>query len=225
MPPADKIELVDVINLAFFLKVFAGLLAVANPLGIVPVFLSLTNEESAKQKARTARTAAVAVLITLLLAALFGSQILSLFGVSVPAFRTGGGLLILLMAINMLHAQRSRVKQTPEEMQAAQERDEVAVVPLAIPIIAGPGAMSLVISYAQEAEGLSDKIVLLLNIAILALAIWLAFASANIISKRIGITRFNIITRIMGLILTAIGVQMISDGLKELFPLLMTASN
>ena len=213
------------INLAYFLKVFAGLFAVANPLGIIPLFLSLTNEESAHEKARTARVAAIAVLITLLLSALFGNQILSLFGVSVAAFRSGGGLLILLMAINMLHAQRSRVKHTPEEMQAAQERDDVAVVPLAIPIIAGPGAISLVISYAQEAQNLSDKLLLISNIAILALSIWLAFASANIISKRIGITRFNIITRIMGLILTAIGVQMISDGLKELFPILMTTLN
>ncbi len=210
----------DAFNYSFFLKVFAGLFAVANPLGIVPMFLSLTDGDSISEKSRTARVAAIAVFISLLISAWFGNNILLWFGVSVAAFRTGGGLLILLMAINMLHAKRSRVKQTPEELEDARDKDDVAVVPLAIPIIAGPGAISLVISYAQESQNILDKMILTGNIAILAISIWLAFASANIIGNRFGLTRLNIITRIMGLILTAIGVQMISDGLRELFPIL-----
>ncbi|WP_456384360.1 MarC family protein [Desulfolithobacter sp.] len=207
---------------AGYAKTFIGILSIVNPLGAIPVFLSLSGGRSREECQKIARISAVAVAFILLAAAWTGDTVLAFFGISLPAFRTGGGLLILLMAIAMMHARQSHAKQSPEEVDANQEKDDIAVVPLAIPLMAGPGAISLVIveTHKPMVPGLTERILLSGCIILVACTVWLSLRLAEPIGKRLGTTGLNIGVRIMGLLLCAIGVQMIAEGLKQLFPVL-----
>ncbi len=203
---------------ALYAKAFIGLLAIVNPLGAIPVFLSLCGDRSAAECGRVAIISATSVGIILVTTVWLGDSVLGVFGIGVPAFRTGGGLLILLMAIAMLHAKQSHTRQTPDEADAAGDKEDVAVVPLAIPLMAGPGAISLVIVDAHQADGLSNRLLLCLGIIVVALIVWGALRLAEPIGRRLGLTGLNIATRIMGLLLAAIGIQMIATGLLQLLP-------
>ena len=201
-----------------FIKTLIGILAIVNPLGAIPVFLSLCGERSPKEARSIARVTALSVGLVLLISTWIGKPLLSFFGIGIPSFRTGGGLLILLMAIAMMHARQSHAKRSPEEEEADSDREDVAVVPLAIPLLAGPGAISLVVVEGQRATGLTDHILLSLCILTVAAIVWVTLQLAEPIGKRLGTTGLNIATRIMGLLLSAIGIQMIAEGLKQLFP-------
>ncbi len=201
-----------------YIKILIALLAIVNPPGAIPVFLSLCGDRPEKEALSIARIAAISVGIVLLVAAWVGDPLLSFFGISIPSFRTGGGLLILLMAIAMMHAKQSGAKRSPEEEEADSQRSDVAVVPLAIPLMAGPGAISLVVIDSHRAMEPLDMLFLNICIVIIAFIVWITLRLAEPIGKRLGITGLNIATRIMGLLLSAIGVQMIAEGLKDLLP-------
>jgi len=159
------------INLADFLKSFVAILAIVNPIGIVPIFLALTVSESEKERKHTAHISAYSVATILLMSAFAGEIILAFFGIGLPSFRVGGGILVLLMAISMLQAKQSRVRQSPSEAEYAEEKENVAVVPLAMPLMAGPGAISLAIIHGHQAVSMSDKIILALSIVSVALVV------------------------------------------------------
>jgi multiple antibiotic resistance protein len=199
-------------------KALVGILAIVNPLGAIPIFLSLTGDRSLAEKNHIAKTSAVSVAIILLLSMWAGEIILSFFGISISAFRAGGGLLILLMAISMLHAKQSNVRQNQNESEESIEKENVAVVPLAIPLMAGPGAISLVIVDAHNASSILDKLILSTNIVVLSLLVWLALKLASPIGDKLGTTGLNIATRIMGLLLAAIAFEMLAAGLVKLLP-------
>ncbi len=201
-----------------FIKTLIAILAIVNPLGAIPVFLSLCGDRSPQEARSIARITAMSVGLVLLISTWIGKPLLAFFGIGIPAFRTGGGLLILLMAISMMHAKQSRVKRSPEEEDADSDKEEVAVVPLAIPLLAGPGAISLVVVGGQQAATLTDHVLISLCIVAVAAIVWLTLLLAEPIGKRLGITGLNIATRIMGLLLSAIGIQMIAEGLQQLFP-------
>lgn len=153
------------------LRALVALLAIVNPIGAVPIFVAVTSDQTASDRVRTSRTTAIAVGITLLAAALAGQAILRFFGIDLDAFRVGGGLLILLMAIHMLQGSPNRARNTPEETQEGVAKDEVAVVPLAIPLLAGPGSISTVIITAQNAVGWFGYVALLLSIVNMSSAV------------------------------------------------------
>ncbi len=201
-----------------YIKTFIGIIAIVNPLGAIPVFLSLCGERHPSEIRTIARVTATSVAVVLLVSAWIGETILSFFGIGIPAFRTGGGLLILLMAIAMMHAKQSHVKRSPEEEDADTDRNDIAVVPLAIPLLAGPGAISLVVVDRQYSTAMYHSIMISVCIVMVALAVWVTLRLAEPIGERMGITGLNIVTRIMGLLLAAIGVQMIADGMIQLFP-------
>jgi len=203
---------------SLYLKTLVGIVAIVNPLGAIPVFLSLCGQRSPEEARAIARTTCVAVAVVLAVSAWLGEGLLSFFGIGLPSFRTGGGLLILLMAIAMMHARQSRVKRSPEEEDADSEREEVAVVPLAIPLLAGPGAISLVVTDAQRLGGISGRLAITGCILIVSLLVWLTLRAAQPIGRKLGVTGLNVFTRIMGLLLSAIGIQMIAEGLGQLFP-------
>lgn len=207
---------------AEYLKFFIGLIAILNPIGVIPVFINLTQQQTSEERALTARTAAMSVGIVLLIGLLAGEYILNVFGISIASFRVGGGILILLMAISMMNATMSPARQTPEEARDAVLKDQVAVVPLAIPLVAGPGAISTVIVYANRASQneLLHLFVLAIGVIVVAVVVWLIFRLAQPLSERLGRTGINVITRIMGLIMAAIGVEFMASGLKGLFPVL-----
>lgn len=201
-----------------YAKTLIGLLAIVNPLGAIPIFLSLCSDRTISQRKKVAQTSAIAVAVILILATWIGDGILELFGIGIPAFRAGGGLLILLMAISMMHAKRSHVKQTPSEADEADNKENIAVVPLAIPLMAGPGAISLVIIDANQTADWSSRLFLSGGIIAVALIVWVALRMATPIGQKMGTTGLNIATRVMGLLLAAIGLQMLTAGLTKLLP-------
>ena len=201
-----------------YLQIFTGVISVLNPVGAVPVFLGLTSTRSSKERQSIAGITAFAATLTLVLAAVSGDAILAFFGISIASFRVGGGILILLMAISMLHAKTSHAKHTPDEATEAEGMESVAVVPLAIPILAGPGSISTVILYAHEAHSLVEMGVLGLVILVSGLIVWTMLTMAVPIGARLGTTGINIATRILGLLLAAIAVEFMAAGLRGLFP-------
>ncbi len=208
------------------LKIFAGLVSIVNPVGSVPIFLSLSGQMTEQERNRCARVAATAMVVILSVAAFAGDELLHFFGISIESFRVGGGILILLMAISMLHARTTHVKHTPDEAEEAAVKEDISVVPLAIPLLAGPGAISTVILYANDAARAAGAAhfaamaaVELVIILVCAIS-WLFLRLAVPIGDRLGATGINIASRIMGLILAAIAVEFITTGLKGLFPAL-----
>ncbi len=203
---------------AEYLKIFIGLVAVVNPLGAIPLFISMTGDEEAEQRRRTVNRVALAVMIILLVTLFWGELLLEFFGISIDSFRVGGGILILLMAIAMLHARTSGVRQTDEEAEESVDKESVAVVPLAMPLLAGPGAISAVILAAHKAGAFPHLLIIAAGIVALSLIVWAVLRMAPWIESHISATGINIFTRIMGLILTAIAVEFIANGVKGLFP-------
>lgn len=184
------------------------------------MYLSLTADHSEQDKKQVAITAAKAASVILLVTLFFGEFILSFFGISVNSFRVGGGILILLMAISMLNAQTSGAKSTEAERLEATQKSSIAVVPLAMPMLAGPGAISSVILYANRAEGWLHYLIISAEILLVGILLAILMRLSGKIANRLGQTGMNIITRVMGLILAAIAIEFISLGIKGIFPVL-----
>jgi multiple antibiotic resistance protein len=207
-------------DLAYLFKIGIALFAIVNPIGSVPIFISATDGWNRQQKLRTANVVALTVFLVLAASALFGEGILAFFSITIPSFQVGGGILILLIAINMLHAKQSHAKQTPEEAKTMEERDVIAIVPLSIPLLAGPGAISSMIIAAQESKTFVDQLSLLIPIFVVAGLVWLTLQLSNYIAGKLGTIGINIVTRLMGLILAAMAVEFIAHGMSGLFPVL-----
>jgi len=201
-----------------FMLLLVGLIAIVNPLGALPIFLSMSDKSNPDADMRTINRAAASVATILLISAWTGESLLGFFGITIDAFRVGGGLLILLMGISMLHGKQSHVQHCPNEVDAVAEKEDISVVPLAIPLMAGPGAISLVILDANKIHSWWGDIVLALAILAVAVIAWLVLLIAEKMRDSIGVIGLNIATRIMGLILAAIGVQFIADGIRQLLP-------
>ncbi len=205
-------------NFSEYLKITIGLLAIVNPIGAIPIFISLTSYQTRGERIRAATITATAVTAILFAALILGEPILRLFGISMGSFRIAGGILILLMALSMFHASTSRAKQTQDEAEEAEVMDSVAVVPMAMPLLAGPGAISTVIVYVHRAPGVVHYIATAAAILVVGLAVFMALRTAPFLSERVSRTGINIVTRILGLILAAIAVEFIVNGVRELFP-------
>ncbi len=199
-------------------KYLIGIFAILNPLGVIPIYLSMMTDRRPEMMDRTAFKSSVAVAVILTLAVWTGDSLLSFFGIGIPAFRIAGGLLVLLIAIAMFGAKTSPARHTEAEQAEGEAKDDIAVVPLAIPLLAGPGAISLAIVDAHQANGLPDKIVFSIGIIGVAMIVWLVLRLAEPIGKRLGTGGLNIATRVMGLILASMAVQFMADGMLELFP-------
>jgi multiple antibiotic resistance protein len=207
-----------------FLRFGAALFAIMNPFGAIPIFLSLTADNTPAERRRIGAVAALAVLVALLTTALVGQHVLSFFGISIGAFRTAGGLIILVLALSMLHGRQSSVHHSPVEQQDGEAKDDPAVFPLAIPLIAGPGSIATVILYSGQAPGLAGYVVIGATIALLCLVLGLALRLAAPLSGLLGPTGMNVATRLMGMLLAAIAVEMIAAGMVDLFPALRGGS-
>jgi multiple antibiotic resistance protein len=201
-----------------YIKFFAGLLSIVNPIGSIPIFINLTANQSEVDRRRTGSVAALTVVFVLGAALGTGEALLRFFGITISSFRVGGGLLILLMSISMMQARLSPVKQTEEEAQDAAERNSVAVVPLGVPLLAGPGAISTVIVYAHSESSFAHYPIIAAEICLVGLASWISFRLAPMIASALGKTGINAVTRIMGLVMAAIGVEFIAIGLRHLLP-------
>lgn len=201
-----------------YTKFLIALLAIVNPLGAVPIFAALTAGAGDAERKRIARIVVASVLIILFVALLFGDWILRFFGITIHSFSIGGGILILLMAISMLHARVSPIAQTAEETREGESKESVAVVPLSMPLLAGPGAISTVILYAHKQNGMNHYLAMGGDILIVGVILWGVLQLVPWITRHISQTGINIFTRIMGLILAAISIEIIASGLKGIFP-------
>lgn len=201
-------------------KLFIALLALVNPLGAVPIFISLTQQYSRAERKKTIITAATSVAVVIVVSGVLGEQIIDFFGISIGSLQVGGGLIILLTALNMLNAKSGGARSTPEEESEAETKPHIGVVPLAIPFLTGPGAISTVIVYAHNMKGWLQYLGLLLAALAMAALVVLALSMAGRIARLLGQTGINVATRLMGLILSALAVEIIANGLIRLLPAL-----
>lgn len=196
-----------------------ALFAIVDPVGAIPLFLMATQGFALAQSRAAARIAALTVLGVLTLFTLSGEYLLGFFGIRLAAFSVAGGLLLLLLALSMVQAHVSPQRQTQDEALEAEEKDSVGVVPLGVPLLAGPGAITHVIVAAGSAQGNAlQQGLLLIPVALVALSVWLAFRAAPAIARRLGKTGIHVVTRLMGLIIAAISIEMMASGLGKLFP-------
>jgi multiple antibiotic resistance protein len=202
---------------ATLLKTIVSLIVVVEPIGAAPIFLSLTHNQSPEQVRRTARRSVFAVFLILLISALIGKVILELFGISLASFKVAGGILFLFMGLEMINAQPSRTRQTPEETEEAEHREDIAIVPMALPQLAGPGAIGSVILLAQKGPFFPHILWVTGIIAIVCGVAWICLRLAGPMGKALGKTGLNILTRIMGLIVVAVAVEFMIGGIKTLW--------
>lgn len=201
-------------------RFFTALLVILDPFLAIPVLLSLTENYPASERVRVARIASITVAVVLSLMALTGETFLMLLGTSLGSFRVGGGIVLFLMALSMLQAQSDPVRSTPSEEKSASKRASIAVAPIAIPLLAGPGAMSTVIIAMNRSSAPFHSILIVSIILLVSGILWLVLHHAEKIGHLLGEIGLNILNRVFGLILAAIAVEVISNGLKQLFPAL-----
>ncbi|MBC7618871.1 MAG: NAAT family transporter [Candidatus Saccharibacteria bacterium] len=205
-------------------KPLVTLLAVVNPLAIVPFFIHYTQGFSSAQRRRTIVTASFSAFVVIATSALLGLQILDFFSISLASFQVGGGMLLLLSSMNMLNAQPAESKPESHELEDGAAKAamgaSIAVVPLTIPLLTGPATMSTVVIYAEKAKTFFDLGLLVGYGVVIGLATAVCFALAEPIARVLGKTGINVMTRLMGLILAALAVEVMADGLHKLFPVL-----
>ncbi len=204
------------------IKPLVTLLAIVNPLAIVPFFIHYTQNFSREQRRRTIWISSFSAFVVIATSALLGVQILEFFSISLASFQVGGGLLLLISAMNMLNAQPAEAKPTTHEMEDGAEKAamgaSIAVVPLTIPLLTGPATMSTVVIYADKAKTFLPLMTLVGYGVVVGLATALCFALARPIARVLGKTGINVMTRLMGLILAALAVEVMAGGLHILFP-------
>ena len=205
-------------------KPLVTLLAIVNPLAIVPFFIHYTQGFSSAQRQRTIITASFSAFLVIATSALLGLQILDFFSISLASFQVGGGMLLLLSSMNMLNAQPAEAKPQTHELEDGAAKAamgaSIAVVPLTIPLLTGPATMSTVVIYAEKAKTFFDLSLLVGYGVVIGLATAVCFALAEPIARVLGKTGINVMTRLMGLILAALAVEVMADGLHKLFPVL-----
>lgn len=204
------------------LKPLIALLAIVNPIGAVPFFLALTQGFTSEQRRRTLRVSAFSAFCVVAISGLAGLHIIQFFGISIASFQVGGGILLLLSAMHMLNAQPAESgKDDVDEGQArADAGDSIAVVPLTIPLLTGPATISTMVIYAEKTRTFFEHAVLVGYGVVIGAATYLAFVASGRIARVLGQTGINVMTRLMGLILAAMAVELLADGLGKLFPIL-----
>ncbi|GAB4393239.1 MAG: YchE family NAAT transporter [Gammaproteobacteria bacterium] len=201
-----------------FLHFMVTLFALTNPIGNLAVFSSLTADKTPAEQRHTACITALSATIILIVTVWSGTSILAFFGISLPAFEIAGGLVLTLIGLSMLQAQTSAVHHTDAETEIEKNRDSVAIVPLAFPIIAGPGGITAVIIEAQNYPNTGALLSISLGIAVIGIFIGGFFSLAPLLKRLLGVTGSNIITRIMGLLLVAIAIEITIKGFHGFFP-------
>ncbi len=201
-----------------FLITFAALFSVINPLGSVPIFLGLTQGDSKETKNKTALWASINVFIILVISFLIGKIILNFFGISIDVLRITGGVVICSSGFGLLSGTFSKRRGVNKKVtDDAQQRSDIALTPLAIPMMAGPGSMSLLIAMDQDYPEITNKLIIVGAIMGVAISVFLVLRSANYISKLLGASGIVAISRIIGFLVLAIGIQYIINSLLIIF--------
>jgi multiple antibiotic resistance protein len=197
------------------LTAFATVFAIVDPLATAPIFLAITPGNTEEERRRMAAQASLVAGGVLLVFALTGNRIFTFFGISTPAFRVAGGILLLVTALETLRSGEGGKPQTPEERRESLEKPDVAITPLAIPLLAGPGAISTVALLGSNAKNAVDMLIVGAAIVLTLTIAWVALANAGRLVKIVGRIGLKIVTRIMGLLLAGIGVEFILAGIRQ----------
>jgi multiple antibiotic resistance protein len=204
------------------LKPLVALLAIVNPIGVVPFFIAFTQHLGPQQRRRTIRVASFAAFIVIAVSAVAGLAIIEFFGISIASFQVGGGTLLLISSLQMLNAQPAEAKPADldEGTQKVDAGASIAIVPLTVPLLTGPATISTMVIYAEKTRHLWEHAVLVGYGVVIGLATYAAFSASGRIARVLGRTGINVMTRLMGLILAAMAVELLADGLTKLFPVL-----
>ena len=202
------------------LKPLLALLAIVNPIGVIPFYIHFTRGFSREQRRRTIHVAAIGAFVVIAVSALAGLRIIEFFGISLASFQVGGGMLLLVSSLQMLNAQpaESRSADLSEGSDKVDAGDSIAIVPLTIPLLTGPATISTMVIYAEKTRDWWQLAILVGYGVVIGLAVWLAFSLSGRIARVLGKTGINVMTRLMGLLLAALAVEVMSDGLVKLFP-------
>jgi multiple antibiotic resistance protein len=203
-------------------KPLVALLAIVNPIGVVPFFIHFTQSFSREQRQRTIRISSFTAFAVIAVSALAGLKIIEFFGISIASFQVGGGTLLLISSLAMLNAQPAETKpaDVTEGDQKIDAGASIAVVPLTIPLLTGPATISTMVIYAEKTRHWWEQAALVGYGVVIGLVTFIVFSASGRIAKVLGRTGINVMTRLMGLILAAMAVELLTDGLGKLFPVL-----
>ena len=204
------------------LKPLIALLAIVNPIGVVPFFIHFTQTFTPLQRRRTIRISAFTAFLVIAVSAVAGLKLIEFFGISLASFQVGGGTLLLISSLAMLNAQQAETK--PADVSEGNEKVDagasIAVVPLTIPLLTGPATISTIVIYAEKTRHFWEHAVLVGYGLVIGVVTFVVFSASGRIAKVLGRTGINVMTRLMGLILAAMAVELLADGLVKLFPVL-----
>ena len=203
-------------HLSSVLVSLSAIFFVVDPIGVVPIFIAMTHGDPPEKIRDTAQRASLVAGGLLVFFALFGTFLFKVVGVSLSAFRVAGGIVLLITALDMLRARQSEVRTSPEEAQEATVKEDVAIVPLAIPLLAGPGAIATVMVLMSRASGVVSVVAVVLSIAVTMAASYFLLRGATLVQRVLGQSGVAIFQRVMGLLLAAIAVQFIAEGGRDL---------
>jgi len=205
-------------ELQIYVKFLVGLFAIVNPVGLLPVFISLTDNLDSESRNQTNRTANIAVAVILIISLLIGSIVLDIFSISINSFKVAGGLLVVMIGMTMINGKLGENKQNKEELNESIMKTSVGLVPLALPLMGGPGAITSMIVWSTNYSSFGYLVGFIICILIFCTCCWLLFRSAPFIIRALGRTGLNVVTRIMGLLLMALGVEIMVGGIRNIFP-------
>lgn len=197
-----------------FIYLFAALFSVLNPIGTVPIFVGLTSEDSKKERSRISLWTAINVFLILIISFFIGKYVLSFFGISIDSLRIAGGLIIVSSGFSLLSGKFNKKRGINKKIETdAQQRNDIALTPLAMPMLAGPGSISLLIAFYQEHHATNELIIASCAILAIAIAIFIILRSAHFLAQLLGASGIVAISRIVGFIVIAIGIQYIVSAL------------
>jgi multiple antibiotic resistance protein len=201
----------------FIISSLAAIFVVMDPLGAIPVFLVTTEGDTPEKRNQIIRRACWAAFIILVAFALLGAVIFRIFGITFAAFRIAGGILLLKVSLDMLYARRPGSHITTGEERAAAEKEDVAIVPLAMPMLSGPATIATVLVLMEKSSSTLQSAIVIVSIFLVCLFTYIILRSSNLLFRKLGQTGVNILVRIMGLILLALAIQFVFDGIKQMF--------
>ena len=202
-------------DLEFFILCFSSLFTLINPIGIVPIFIAMTEEYTKKERDIIAFKSIVFSFFILVLFGIIGEFIFSFYNITIHGFRIAGGILLLKISFDMIESKRSRTRTTPKEEKEAEEKDEIAYTPLGIPLIAGPGSIASIMILSSESTTSNNIISLFIALVVVLLATFLIFKVSKFLSKKFGKSGLRILQRLMGLILMVISIEFILKGIRD----------
>lgn len=205
-------------DLAFFATAFATLFSVVDPISIVPVFLLMTADEGRARRNQFARNATLAATGVLLFFLAFGQAVFSLFSITLFAFRIAGGVILLIIALDLLKATHTSVRVDPAEEEEGRLKNDISITPLGIPMLGGPGAISTVMVLSSQRPGAAGAVAVVAAILLVGATIYVSLRAADLLQRVMGVTGINVVSRLLGLLLLAMAVQFILEGVRDAVP-------